>query len=274
MNKMQHNDSFIVKVDAFIAAHHLLEPGERVIAAVSGGPDSVAMLAALVTLGYDCVVAHVNFHLRGDESNRDEQMVRDLCAQHSLMLEVMQADVPAQCRATGESVEMACRTLRYDWFERLRQQYGARYVAVAHHRDDQLETVILNALRGTGLTGLTGMRPLNNRHIVRPLLGVSHDEIMNFISQNGLPFVIDSTNAQVDYRRNRIRNIVMPALDEAVPDARDRLLDTIARVTDAHELYTSLVAQARSTMVQEQPDGSHIDAPPVTQPPPRRDAPF
>jgi tRNA(Ile)-lysidine synthase len=163
---------FIRKVSQFIEEKHLLGFGDKVLVALSGGADSVALLRLLLRLGYACEAAHCNFHLRGEESVRDERFVRALAESLGVPLHVIHFDTNAYAASHNVSVEMAARELRYDWFAKLRQECGAKVVAVAHHRDDSVETFLLNLVRGTGINGLQGIRPVNGE-VVRPLLCVS-----------------------------------------------------------------------------------------------------
>lgn len=159
----------------YIHRHMPTVASGKILAAVSGGADSVALLRVLAALGCDCIAAHCNFHLRGDESDRDEAFVRTLCHDLGIELRCTDFDVDAYKKSHGVSTEMACRELRYEWFERQRAALGCSVIAVAHHRDDNIETFFLNLVRGSGITGLAGIKPCNGK-IVRPLLGSSRDE--------------------------------------------------------------------------------------------------
>lgn len=225
--------------------------GQSVLVALSGGADSVALLRALLETGCHCHAAHCNFHLRGDESMRDERFVRDLCTHLEVPLSVKDFDVAVWQQAHGGSVEMACRELRYAWFEKERERQQCGVIAVAHHADDQIETFFLNLLRGTGIKGLTGMNRLSG-HIWRPLLAVSRHDILDYLSEIGQDYVIDSTNAQNDYRRNRLRNIVLPTIEQQFPHSAERILDTIGNLKQDSELLAALVSAAI-------PDARHID---------------
>ena len=225
--------------------------GKHVLVALSGGADSVALLRALLMAGVNCRAAHCNFHLRGEESLRDEQFVRDLCQQLNVPLTVKDFDVAAWQLQHGGSVEMACRELRYTWFEQERQRQNCEFIAVAHHADDQVETFFLNLLRGTGLRGLTGMERISD-HIWRPLLGITRDDILSYLKEIGQDYVTDSTNAQNDYRRNRLRNIVLPIIEQQFPHRRERILDTMGNLADDHELLMTLIQETL-------PDERHID---------------
>ena len=219
--------------------------------ALSGGADSVALLRALLALGIDCRAAHCNFHLRGEESMRDERFVRDLCQRLDVPLVVKDFDVVAYQQEHGGSVEMACREMRYTWFEQERQRHGCRLIAVAHHSDDQIETFFLNLLRGTGIRGLAGMQRLSG-HIWRPLLDVSRDDLINFLDCIHQDYVTDSTNAENDYRRNQLRNIILPLLEQQFPHSRERIADTMSHLRNDHDLLMSLVNDVL-------PDERHFD---------------
>ena len=224
---------------------------QPVLVALSGGADSVALLLTLLELGIDCRAAHCNFHLRGAESMRDECFVRDLCQRLEVPLTVKDFDVAAHQQSHGGSTEMACRELRYTWFEQERQQQECALIAVAHHADDQVETFFLNLLRGTGVRGLSGMTKLNG-NIWRPLLNVSRSDIIDYLKSVGQDYVNDSTNAQNDFRRNRLRNIVLPLLETQFPQAHERILDTMGNLALDHEVFNSLVSEVL-------PDERHID---------------
>ncbi len=208
----------------------------RLVVALSGGADSVALLAALTALGYDCVAAHCNFHLRGDESMRDMHHAEAISGRLGVDLCVKDFDVEARRRATGESIEMACRELRYAWFADLVDRQGACAVAVGHHREDVLETFFINLLRGTGVSGLTGIRPQQGM-VVRPLLEFSRADIEAYLQRRGLEWVDDSTNASDDFLRNRLRHHLLPLLDELKQGGADAVLRTMTLLTENKAFY-------------------------------------
>ncbi len=184
-----------------------------VLVAVSGGADSVALLDVLVCAGYSCVAAHCNFHLRGAESDRDEAFVRDLCAKMGVTLEVISFDTLSYAQARRASIEVAARELRYHWFDEIAKAHGCQAIAVAHHQNDQAETILLNLKRGAGLRGLAGMRPKstnpmvpNGVPVVRPLLCTTRDYIEHYLrDKRQLKWVTDSTNSDTSITRNAIR---------------------------------------------------------------------
>ena len=238
--------------------HHILTTEETrslkqspVLVALSGGADSVALLHMLREAGADCRAVHCNFHLRGDESMRDEQFVRDLCHNLDVPLTVKDFDVAAYQKEHGGSVEMACRELRYAWFEQERQRLGCSMIAVAHHADDRVETFFLNLTRGTGVKGLAGMERISG-HIWRPLLGVRRQEILDSLASIGQDYVTDSTNNMNDYRRNRLRNIVLPVIGQQFPHAHDRISGSMGNLLSDYHLMMTLVKDAL-------PDERHIN---------------
>ena len=233
---------FLAKVSARIEQNDLLNPSQPVLVALSGGADSVALLLALQELGLECVAAHCNFHLRGEESDRDEAFVRALCRERGVPCVVTHFDVPAYQREHGVSMEMACRELRYAWFEEMRASNNCQAIAVAHHSDDNVETFFLNLFRGTGMAGLTGMKPRNG-HVVRPLLAVSRSDIEAFLAELGQNYVTDSTNSENVALRNRLRNVVLPAVDQMFPDGRQQVLVTMEHLNEYEHLYNELVDQ-------------------------------
>ncbi|MDR0546520.1 MAG: tRNA lysidine(34) synthetase TilS [Dysgonamonadaceae bacterium] len=233
---MGRRQAMIRKVRQFIEAQRLLSGNEKLIVGVSGGADSVVLLSVLQCLGYDCVAAHCNFHLRGEESNRDEKLVFDFTQSLNIKLVKIDFNTVSEAKKRKISIEMAARDLRYEWFERLRNEYQADYIAVAHHQDDNIETVLLNLIRGTGLKGLTGIKPENGK-IIRPLLCVSKQEILAFAQQKELPFVVDSSNLQDEFRRNKIRLNLLPALQTINPSFDKSLLQSVKYWNEAEKIY-------------------------------------
>lgn len=225
-----------------------LDLRRKVGVALSGGADSVALLSLLTALDYRCVALHCNFHLRGDESDSDELYVRELTARMGVPLEVAQMDVAARRDATGESVEMACRELRYRWFDEMADSLDLQAVAVAHHRDDQIETFFLNLLRGSGVRGLAAMKPRNGL-IIRPLLEITRCQIVEYLQGEGLSYVTDSTNVCDEYKRNRLRNRVIPLLNELFPGASDAISRSISNLRKQATLLDDAVDSRRHLYV-------------------------
>lgn len=254
---------FIKKVSQFIEEKHLFGFSDKVLVALSGGADSVALLRVLLRLGYACEAAHCNFHLRGEESVRDERFVRALAERLGVPLHVIHFDTNAYAASHNVSVEMAARELRYDWFTKLRQECGAKVVAVAHHRDDSVETFLLNLVRGTGINGLQGIRPVNG-DVVRPLLCVSRAEILDYLSSLGQDYVTDSTNLQDEFVRNKLRLNVIPMLETINPSVSDTIADTARRLSDVAQVYQEAIQAAKQRVM---PDGETIDIPALCREP-------
>jgi len=188
------------------------------LVAVSGGIDSMCLMEKVRLEGGPFAIAHCNFGLRGAESDGDEAFVCEQAARHGIVCHVKRFDTKAFARAQGISIEMAARRLRYHWFGQLCREHGYKAVAVAHNANDNAETLILNLLRGTGLKGITGMKAEGvipdpdfwDIPLLRPLLEMTREEIEDFAREQGLSWREDSTNAQTDYKRNKIRNLVFP----------------------------------------------------------------
>ena len=218
-----------------------IEPGATVIVALSGGADSVALLSSMTSLGYKCVAAHCDYHLRGEESERDRMHAESMARMHGAKYVEKHFDTSTYCVERGISLEMGCRDLRYNWFAELSVRHGGAMVAVGHHNDDNVETLFLDLLRGTGLTGLTGMK---SRHgmIVRPLLDVTRKDVLDYLADKGLTYVTDSSNLLNDVKRNRLRNVILPAVRAYFPDAQTTLTRSIHNLTGNLALYTELIA--------------------------------
>ena len=189
-------------IRTYIQKEKLLSVEATVIVGLSGGMDSMALLDILTLLGYRCVAAHCNFHLRGAESDRDGDFVRRWCKSVDVPLVSIDFDTREYASDRKISIEMAARELRYRWFEMMRVQHQAEAIAVAHHRDDSVETVLMNLIRGTGIKGLSGIAP-KNRKVVRPLLSVSREEIARYMVSRDIPYVFDSSNNDDLFLRDR-----------------------------------------------------------------------
>ena len=257
------------RVREFIARHQLLDRGGLHLVALSGGADSVCLLLLLLRLGYRVEAMHCNFHLRGEESDRDEAFVKSLCqhvgagpvparcpdegadpvpARNGVPLHLAHFDTRAYADLHHVSIEMAARELRYAWFEQLRRDLGAATICVAHHSDDNVETVLMNLLRGTGLRGLQGIQPRRG-HIVRPLLCVSREEIEQWLHEQSQPFVTDSTNKVADVVRNKLRLDIIPRLKDVFPQATDNILSTAHLASEALKVYDHAVSERLSYLV-------------------------
>ena len=249
---------------AFITSNHLINKGDRILVALSGGVDSMVLAELLRKEGYDIAFAHCNFHLRGKESDEDEQFVRDYAKRVGVKLFVKQFDTLDYVENNKVSVEMAARELRYAWFndlinanEHLNSSDAAQKVAgewqnlrfdklaLAHHADDQIETFFINLLRGSGIKGLKAMQPRNGMYI-RPLLWATRAEIRQFAGANGIQWREDSTNSDTIYLRNKIRHDLMPVFDSIKPEAREKILESVNHLASENQLYRELLKEKLS----------------------------
>ncbi|OAV74896.1 tRNA(Ile)-lysidine synthase [Bacteroidales bacterium Barb7] len=231
-------------VRTYISEHRLLpEIHQPVLVGLSGGADSVALLALLVRLRYHCIAAHCNFHLRGAESDRDEAFAAKVAADHNTPFHTVHFDTAAYAKQHRLSIETAARNLRYEWFENLRLSLNAQAVAVAHHRDDSVETLLLNLLRGSGIHGLTGIHPRNG-FVVRPLLSLSRHEITEWLDQQGCTYITDSTNLSDEYTRNFLRLRILPLLEQINPAVKQTIVRTAGHLSDAALLYDRAIQDA------------------------------
>lgn len=236
------------KVKTYIDTHKLLRPDGRYIVGLSGGADSIALLLILKELGYYVEAAHCNFHLRGKESQRDEEYCINLCKEQDVKLHLTHFQTTEYAESHKVSIEMAARTLRYNYFEALRQDIGADAVCVAHHRDDSVETVLLNLLRGTGLRGLMGIRP-RNKYIIRPLLACSKADIEAYLAAKEQAFVTDSSNLVADVKRNKLRLEVVPTLKEINPSFDDTIMKMSESIGEAQKIINASLKSAFSSIV-------------------------
>ena len=254
-------NSFVDQALRFATAHQLLTPGGKYIIALSGGADSVSLLLVLKhlesELGITLEAAHCNFHLRGDESLRDEQFCQQLCRRLHVPLHLVHFDTHAYADLHHVSIEMAARDLRYAYFEQLRRDISAADICVAHHRDDSVETLLLNLVRGTGLRGLRGIQP-RNAHIIRPLLSHSRQQIEQYLNALGESYVTDSTNLHNDVKRNKIRLNIIPLLRELNPSASQSIFETSLRVTEALKIFDDAIQHAIADVTTPQTQNSKL----------------
>lgn len=229
----------------YIARYELLSPRSTYLVALSGGADSVALLLLLQELGYNVEAAHCNFHLRGTESDRDEAFVRELCARRQVPFHVVHFDTSEYASLHKVSIEMAARQLRYSYFERLIADIGASGICVAHHRNDNVETVLMNLMRGTGIHGLVGIRPRNG-NVIRPLLCIGRDDIERYLRSEGQDYVTDSTNLVPDVIRNKIRLELLPLMETIFPGVYDNIQRTSEYVAEAEKVYDRGICRAVS----------------------------
>ncbi len=241
----------------YIKANCLLEDGQTVLLGLSGGADSTALLRVLLSLGYTVHAVHCNFHLRGAESNRDQSFVTDLCTSLGVELSIFHYDTRAYAQEHGVSIEMAARELRYADFQRLGSELGIERIAVAHHSDDSVETILMNLMRGTGLRGLTGIKPLNG-NIIRPMLCVSRADILDYLRSLNQDYITDSTNLEPDCTRNRIRLQLLPLMRQICTSADSSIIETASHLQQAWNIYSAGIDQLTSQAVRKEKDTTLI----------------
>ena len=268
-------DALMMDIKRYIEANQLIRPGDGVVVGLSGGPDSVFLLYALHTLqarmGFTLRAVHVHHGIRGVEADRDEAFSEKLCAKLDIPFQAVHVAAPAYAAQHGLSLEEAARILRYEALEAARQQLTqatAAWIAVAHHLDDQAETVLHNLVRGAGLRGLAGMENRRN-HVIRPLLSIKREDILKWLKQYDIPYVTDSTNADPHYTRNRIRSTVLPELREINPEASAHIAHSAALLREADAFFHALALQyvdAHATLTVAPDSANAIDRDAHTRP--------
>ncbi len=224
------------QLQAFIQTENIFNQGSKLLLALSGGVDSVVLLQLLTEAEYTVAVAHVNFNLRGAVSNQDQQFVEDLAKQYRVAFYTTNFDTAAYAKQNKVSIQMAARDLRYTWFEEIRIVNGFDFIATAHHQDDNLETILLNLTKGTGLKGLRGILPKNGK-IVRPLLPFSKEQIIEYATANQLKWREDASNQSVKYERNKIRLEVIPVLKNINPQLLHNLQKNTRYLRETEHIY-------------------------------------
>jgi tRNA(Ile)-lysidine synthase len=222
------------KVKSFIRDSELIEEKDKILIAVSGGRDSIVLLMLLYNLKFHVEVAHCNYQLRASESDADSDFVKGICEKLKIPFHVKRFETSESAKREGVSIQMKARELRYSWFDELLQDNFLTKIATAHHLDDQLETILINLTRGTGLKGLRGMK-VKRGSIIRPLLCVSREDINDFIYANHIPFREDSSNASGKYFRNKIRHEVIPVLKEINPSLFDAVNNSTKRLKSVED---------------------------------------
>ena len=230
------------KVRKYIQTNQIFSQNGLILVGVSGGADSVALLLILKSLGYQVQALHCNFHLRQEESDRDERFVSELCRKNNIPLLIKHFNTKEYAARNNVSIEMAARDLRYNWFYDVLTDNNAQSIAVAHHRNDQAETLLLNLIRGTGIRGLAGMYPIRNQ-IARPLLCVTRDEILAYLNEIKQDFVTDSTNLEREATRNKVRLDILPQMAEINPSIVNTLSETCSILMSSLPFYEKKVEE-------------------------------
>jgi tRNA(Ile)-lysidine synthase len=253
LGKKRIFDSMLEHFLSFIRKHELVHPHQKLLLAVSGGIDSMVMLHLFHQCGFKPSVAHCNFQLRDKDAAADAAFVADVCKQLDLVCYVKLFDTKNYATEFGLSLQMAARELRYKWFNELMETKGYERIATAHHLNDNLETVLLNFTRGTGLVGLCGIRVMNG-NIIRPLLFARRENIEAYAATEDVQWREDSSNKSVQYQRNFLRNNVIPKLAELNPDIENTFLQNLERLQATQHVFHEKLEQIKSAIVEKDKD--------------------
>ncbi|NTE03375.1 tRNA lysidine(34) synthetase TilS [Agrobacterium tumefaciens] len=241
----------------FIKQYELFASGNKILLAVSGGKDSVLMLHLFKAIGVNIGVAHCNFNLRADEAQRDENFVKILAETLDLPYHITHFDTKKYAIENKISTQMAARDLRYAWFEEIRATHQYDYIALAHHQNDAIETVLINLIRGTGISGLHGILPKRG-HLIRPLLFLNSEQIERIVSEENISFVEDSSNLSTNYTRNKLRIQVIPHLKEINPNLEKTFADNITRFAAIENFLDLEVTKLQAEIIIKKTDGLYI----------------
>ena len=241
----------------YIHSEELFHSSQRILLAVSGGADSMLMLHLFTNAGFSVAVAHCNFGLRGSESDGDEQFVSDYCDKHNLAFYVKHFNTQDYALEKGISIEMAARDLRYSWFDALLKKHGLDLLATAHHQDDVIETFLINLSRGSGIKGLSGIQPKSGK-IIRPMLFTSRTEILDYCHRLKIDFRTDSSNMDTVYKRNLIRQEILPLLEQVNPAFRKNAMKTIGTLHETGQLFQQRMSEIRGFVYSEDDQGVMI----------------
>ena len=234
----------------FISENNLLNSGDKILLAVSGGIDSMVMAHLFHQQKYNIGIAHCNFSLRGGESDKDEELVHQFAFENNIPFYTIRFETKKFAKDNKLSIQMAARELRYKWFEEIRNEAGFDSIAVAHNLNDNIETLLINLTRGTGLAGLTGMKPVSNR-VIRPLLFATRSDIISYSDQRNVAFREDNSNADTKYIRNKIRHLIVPVLKEINPSIETTLNEAAERFSGFNEIVTEYIDSLRESIREE-----------------------
>lgn len=248
------------KIKHFMEKYQMITTGDKVIAGVSGGADSVCLFLVLLELrkewDFDLIAVHVNHGLRGEAADRDEAFVKDLCERYGIPLEVSSVNLVSIAKKRKQSLEEAGRSIRREAFEAACRKYGGNRIALAHHQNDNAETMLMNLARGAGLKGLGGIRPVNGK-LIRPLLCMNREEIEAFLTERNQSFCTDETNAHTEYTRNKLRHLVIPVLEKQVNSQAVRHMnETIEQMWELQEYMDQQIQSACDCCVCREEGGA------------------
>ncbi|TAH01267.1 MAG: tRNA lysidine(34) synthetase TilS [Sphingobacteriales bacterium] len=241
----------------YIQQQQLFTKADKLLLAVSGGVDSVALCHLCHKAGYHFIIAHCNFQLRGAESERDEAFVKQLGHNYNAEVVVKHFDTETYATTNKLSIQVAARNLRYEWFKKLMNEKQLQYIATAHHADDAVETTLMNFFKGTGIAGLRSIQP-KQPGLVRPLLFASKELIYSFATSEQLSWVEDSSNKTDKYSRNFFRHRIIPVVEEIYPQSIENIKDNISRFKEIEQLYQQAIAQHRKKLLVQNGSEWHI----------------
>ena len=234
----------------YIEDNRLINKDERILLAVSGGIDSMVMAHLFIRAGIEIGIAHCNFSLRGQDSDLDEELVRKFAAENNISFFDVRFDTKTYAAEKGISIQMAARDLRYSWFEKIRKKHGFDSVAIAHNLNDNIETFLINLTRGTGISGLSGIRKTRDR-VIRPLLFATRKSIENYCREYMIEYREDRSNAETKYTRNKIRHLVLPLLAEINPSIESTLNETSERLNEINEIFTAFINKLQKKLIRK-----------------------
>jgi tRNA(Ile)-lysidine synthase len=256
MGLIEHFKNYILK-------NNLFQQKDRLLLAVSGGIDSVVLCELCKQAGYNFTIAHCNFQLRGEESERDEQFVKNLGKEYEAEVLINRFDTEKYAKENRVSIQVAARELRYSWFSELLAHDSPLttrdFLLTAHHLDDNIETMLMNLFKGTGISGLRGMLPKQGK-IIRPLLFAKKEELLAFAKEHRLKWVEDSSNESDKYSRNYIRHQLIPLVEKIYPEAESNLANNLLRFREAEELYKQAIELHKQKLVEQKGNEIHIPA--------------
>ena len=245
----------------YISKNNLFQQKDRLLLAVSGGIDSVVLCELCKQANYNFVIVHCNFQLRGEESERDEQFVRGLGKKYGVEVLVKRFDTEKYAKENKVSIQVAARELRYSWFNELltidSRLKTTDYLLTAHHLDDNIETMLMNLFKGTGISGLRGMLPKQGK-IIRPLLFAKKEELLAFAKEHELKWVEDSSNESDKYSRNYIRHQLVPLIEKIYPEAENNLANNFLRFRETEELYKQAIELHKKKLIEQKRNEFHI----------------
>ncbi|MGB1248121.1 MAG: tRNA lysidine(34) synthetase TilS [Chitinophagales bacterium] len=245
------------KVSIFNKKQSLFHDGDKLLLAVSGGLDSMVLLGFFAKEQVDIEVAHCNFGLRGEESDEDEKLVERICKTKNIAFHSTRFDTNKYAQEYKLSIQEAARDLRYEWLEKIRQEENCKYILTAHHLDDNIETLLYNLTKGTGITGVRGMLPKNGK-IIRPFLTVSRENILLYAKENDVNYREDSSNASTKYNRNKIRHKVIPILQEINPNLEKTMQAHFERFSSINALYNTAISRLEKDVIEDRNGDKYI----------------